>query len=202
MASSPGAAGLDLTVDCSLMITPGERKLVPTGISVALLVDTYSRIVPRSGLALKHGIDISAGVIDMDYRGKLRALLINNSLVNYQVTQGTCITQLIIEKYQPTILVEVDALTDTLRGSQGFSSTSMMAEITEIYAINMMPTATTETLKSMIPQEYHDFLDVFDPKTPMTRLPPSCPDYEFAIKLDPTKPLLKPAQPYHLNAEE
>jgi len=112
----------------------------------------------------------------MDYKGKLKALLINNSLVNYQVTQGTCIAQLIIEKYQPTVPVEVDTLTDTLHGSQGFGSTGMTAEIAEIYAIDMMPTATENTLKSMIPEEYHDFLDIFNPKTPMTRLPPSCPD--------------------------
>jgi len=138
----------------------------------------------------------------MDYRGKLKVLLINNSLVNYQVTQGTCIAQLVIEKYQPTVLVEVDTLMDTLCGSQGFGSTGMTAEIVEIYTIDMMPTAMENTLKSMIPEEYHNFLDVFNPEMPMTRLPPSCPDYDFTIKLDPTKPLLKPVRPYHLHMEE
>ena len=200
--STPGAAGLDLTADHSLTIAPGKRKLVPTGISIALPTDTYGCIAPRSGLALRHSIDISEGVIDSDYLGELKALLINNSLVEYQVTQGEHIAQLIVERYQPTTPVEVDTLMETLHGSQGFGSTGMMAEIAEIYAIDMMPTATTETLKSMVPKEYHDFLDVFDPETPMSRLPPSQPEYDFAIKLDPMKPLPKPTPPYHLNAEE
>ena len=72
----------------------------------------------------------------------------------------------------------------------------------DVYAIDFMPTATDETLKSMIPEEYHDFLNVFNPETPLSRLPPSRPQYDFTIELDPTKPLPKPARPYHMNAEE
>ena len=78
----------------------------------------------------------------------------------------------------------------------------MEPDLVEVFAIDFMPTATEETLKSMIPEEYHDFLDVFDPETPLSRLPPLRPQYDFSIELDPTKPLPKPARPYHMNAEE
>jgi hypothetical protein len=65
-----------------------------------------------------------------------------------------------------------------------------------------MPTATKETLRKLILVEYHDYLDVFDPEGPMRKLPPLCPGYDFEIKLDPTKPLPKPARPYHMNPTE
>jgi hypothetical protein len=68
--------------------------------------------------------------------------------------------------------------------------------------LDFMPPATQDKLKSMVPIRYHDYLDVFDPEAPMKQLPISHPAYDFAIKLDPTKPLTKPARPYHLNTEE
>jgi hypothetical protein len=78
----------------------------------------------------------------------------------------------------------------------------LSAEEVELFAIDLMPTATEETLKGLIPEEYHDYLDVFDPKGPTRKLPPLCPGYDFEIKLDPTKPLLKLARPYHMNPAE
>ena len=79
---------------------------------------------------------------------------------------------------------------------------SMEPDLVDIFAIDYMPTATEEVLRSMIPKEYHDFLDVFNPETPMSCLPPLRPQYDFSIELDPTKSLPKPARPYHMNAEE
>jgi hypothetical protein len=64
----------------------------------------------------------------------------------------------------------------------------MTTELAAIYAINFMPTVTQDKLCSMVPSDYHDYLDVFDPEAPMKQLPVSCPAYDFAIKLDPTKP--------------
>jgi hypothetical protein len=77
----------------------------------------------------------------------------------------------------------------------------MASELATIYTIDFMPMATQDKLKSMVPEEYHNYLDVFDPEAPMKQWPVSHPAYNFAIKLDLTKPLPKPARPYHLNAE-
>ena len=98
-----------------------------------------------------------------------------------------------VEKYLATKPVEVEMLEETQRGEQGFGSTEMDADLVEIYAIDSMPTATQEQLEAMIPPEYHDFLDVFDPEGPMSQPPPSRPQYDCEIKLDPSKPLPKPA---------
>ena len=78
----------------------------------------------------------------------------------------------------------------------------MEPDMVDLYAIDLMPTATEEELKKIIPPEYHDFLDVFDPEGPTRALPPSRPGYDFEIPLDPNKPLPKPARPYHMNPSE
>jgi hypothetical protein len=98
-----------------------------------------------------------------------------------------------VEKYQVMQPQQVDNLENTIRGEQGFGSTGMTNELVAIYAIDFMPTATQEKLCSMVPSEYHDYLDVFNPEGPMKQLPMSCTAYNFAIELDPTKPLPKPA---------
>ena len=67
----------------------------------------------------------------------------------------------------------------------------MESDLMEVFTIDFMPTANKEVLQSMIPEKYHDFLDVFNPEMPMSCLPPSHPEYDFAIELDPTKPLPK-----------
>jgi hypothetical protein len=72
----------------------------------------------------------------------------------------------------------------------------------ELYAVDLMPTTTEATLKSMIPPKYHDFLDIFDPEGPTCQLPLLCPRYDFKIPLDLTKLLLPLARPYHWNHEE
>jgi hypothetical protein len=141
-------------------------------------------------------------VIDRDYTGELKILLINHSQVPINVIQGDHIVQLIVEKYQVTIPKKVDTLKNTDQGKQGFRSTGMTNELTAIYTIDFMPTATQDKLKSMIPIEYHDYLDMFDLEAPMKQLPISRPAYDFAIELDPVKSLPKPARPYQLNAEE
>ena len=79
---------------------------------------------------------------------------------------------------------------------------NMEPDMVNLYAIDLMLMATSEELKKMVPEEYHDFLDVFDPEGPMRELPPLRPGYDFEIPLDPNKPLPKPAQPYHMNPSE
>jgi hypothetical protein len=172
------------------------------GIMITLPCHTYGHIAPHSGLAVKHGIDVGAGVINHDYTGELKVLLVNHSSKSFMVTPGDHIAQLIVETYQVTQPWKVDTLKSTSGGDQGFGSTGMTSELVAIYAIEFMPTATQEKLCSMVPSKYQNYLDVFDPEAQMKQLPISCPAYDFAIELDPMKPLLKPAQPYHLNAEE
>lgn len=141
---SSGAAGMDLYANFSaegfgaLSIAPGERRLIKTGIAIAIPRGHYARVAPRSGLAAKNGIDVMAGVIDEDYRGEVGVILINlgfrfefNDAGVMQVApaepviikHGDRIAQLIIEKYTPCLPIEVSSLDDTARGAGGFGST-------------------------------------------------------------------------------
>ena len=88
----------------------------------------YGRIAPRSGLAVKNFIDVGAGVIDSDYRGEVKVLLFNLSQdTDFSVSPGDRIAQMIIEKYTPTTLFEVESLSETVRGEGGFGSTGVAA---------------------------------------------------------------------------
>jgi dUTP pyrophosphatase len=120
---SAHAAGLDLYAVDELIIPPGERALVKTGISVAVDHGTYFRISPRSGLALKHGIDTMAGVVDSDYRGEICVILINLNNSPFSVMKGDRIAQGIVEVIQLADVVEVSDLDATDRGANGFGST-------------------------------------------------------------------------------
>ena len=131
--ATPGSAGHDLssTEDCT--IPPGDRRLVSTGLRVLCPDGTYGRIAPRSGLASKHCIDVGAGVIDADYRGEVKVLLINNGKDEFSVTQGMRIAQLIFEKCWVADQLGLkmifddgnDASSKTERGSGGFGSTGI-----------------------------------------------------------------------------
>src|SRR3954470_22241029 len=94
---SQDAAGLDLYAVEALIIAPHERAIVRTGLSVAVPHGFYGRVAPRSGLALKHGLDILAGVIDSDYRGEILCALINHGAEPLEIAVGMRIAQLIIE---------------------------------------------------------------------------------------------------------
>ena len=107
-------------------IVPARGKaLISTGLSMSIPAGNYGRIAPRSGLAAKHMIDVGAGVIDADYRGEVKVLLFNLSDVDFTVKAEDRIAQIIIEKYTPCELVEVDELPDTVRGAGGFGSTGV-----------------------------------------------------------------------------
>lgn len=130
---SDKAAGLDLFAAHGAVIRPGQRQLIKTNVSVALNPGTYGRIAPRSGLALKHGIDTLAGVIDEDYRGDIGVILYNtnspqrdlldNRSHTFHVNPGDRIAQLIIEKIERPTPVAVDDLDATERNDGGFGST-------------------------------------------------------------------------------
>ncbi len=122
-----GSAGIDLlaAIDEAIVIKPSEIKLVKTGISIALEKGYEAQVRPRSGLALKNGITVlnSPGTVDADYRGEVCAILINHSNVDFVITRGMRIAQMVIAKCEQAEIVEVSDLDETARGSGGFGST-------------------------------------------------------------------------------
>ena len=121
------SAGLDLsaTIENEIVLKSGETKIIPTGIAIALPAGTEAQIRPRSGLAAKHSITVlnSPGTIDADYRGEIKAILINHSNEDFIITRGMRIAQMVIAKYEHVKFDEVESLDDTQRGAGGFGST-------------------------------------------------------------------------------
>ena len=117
------SAGLDLYSIEDITIEPRKRTLAKTGLAVAIPPGHYGRIAPRSGLAMKLGLDVLSGVIDSDYRGEIGCLLYNTGDEPIQLSAGSKICQLIIEKIEMPTAVWADELSDTARGSGGFGST-------------------------------------------------------------------------------
>ena len=124
---SPFAAGYDMHALTDATVPARGKVLVSTGIAMAIPEGNYGRIAPRSGLAAKHSIDVGAGVIDCDYRGEVKVLLFNLSDVDFELKANERIAQLIIEKYTPTDIAEVEDLDATVRGKGGFGSTGVGA---------------------------------------------------------------------------
>lgn len=142
---SKGAAGYDLTAVEECIILPGRRAVVATGISVKVPEGTYGRIAPRSGLAVKHGIQVGAGVIDSDYTGELKVVLFNHNNKKYSIKPGFRIAQLILEQCVTPEVVEVDDLEATDRGSNGFGSTGVSAPKPAPPAPIVVPEITPQT---------------------------------------------------------
>ena len=119
------AAGYDLFSAKDAIVPKQDRLLVPTDIAIAVPQGTYGRVAPRSGLALKHGIDVGAGVIDADYRGNVGIILFNTSTeADFVIKKGDRIAQLILERIITPPVKVVSSLTETIRGSGGFGSTN------------------------------------------------------------------------------
>ena len=121
------SAGMDIRafVKSAIILKPLERTLIKTGLFVELPNGYEAQVRPRSGLSLKKGITIlnSPGTIDADYRGEIGIILINLSNNNFEINDGDRIAQLVISKYERISWVEVDSLSETSRGSDGFGST-------------------------------------------------------------------------------
>jgi len=120
-----GAAGLDLRADEPFSLSPGERRLVPTGLSVEIPQGYEGSVRPRSGLALRHGVGMvnAPGTVDSDYRGELSVILVNHGREPVSFARGERIAQLVIAPVVRADLVLVEALGGTARGSGGFGST-------------------------------------------------------------------------------
>ena len=125
--ASECAAGMDLRANLeeSVVLQPGARMLVPTGLYIELPTDCEAQIRPRSGLAMKHGITVlnSPGTIDADYRGEVKVLLINLSQEPFEIQHGERIAQMVIARHEQAEIVQVEELTDTERGAGGFGHT-------------------------------------------------------------------------------
>jgi dUTP pyrophosphatase len=129
--ASAGAAGLDLysalPAGQKLVLEPGARDLIPTGIQIALPEGYEAQLRPRSGLAVEHGVSVlnTPGTIDSDYRGEVKALLVNHGGQPFEITRGMRIAQLVIAPVARAILVEAEELGETARGAGGFGSTGL-----------------------------------------------------------------------------
>ncbi|KAK6184881.1 hypothetical protein SNE40_007243 [Patella caerulea] len=117
------AAGYDLYSAYKVTVPSKGKAVVKTDIQIALPDGCYGRVAPRSGLAVKHFIDVGAGVIDQDYRGNVGVVMFNFSDTDFQVNEGDRIAQLICERIYIPELEEQTSLDDTDRGSGGFGST-------------------------------------------------------------------------------
>lgn len=158
----------------------------------------YGRIAPRSGLAVKHSIDVGAGVIDTDYRGTIQVLLFNFGKEDFLIRKGDCIAQLIIEKIALPVIRDVDDLEETTRGEEGFGFTG-------INAMNLANPSTRiaqkhiqkddRTIFEILPKWLHDKHEAFLPRR-ANRFPPSRP---FDHKIVPKEGYIpKVAHPYAL----
>lgn len=127
--STPQSAGLDLraSLDQPVVLQPGERSLIPTGIKLALPPGMEAQVRPRSGLAYKHGVTVlnAPGTIDADYRGDIGVILVNHGNVAFTVEDGLRIAQIVLAKYEQVEWKEVRELTGTNRGDGGFGSTGI-----------------------------------------------------------------------------
>lgn len=127
--ATPQSAGMDLraNIEAPITLKPMERRLIPTGLYIALPVGYEAQIRPRSGLALKHGITVlnTPGTIDADYRGELMVLLVNFSDSDFIINDGERIAQMVISRHEQGIFEVVEALDDTERGTGGYGHTGV-----------------------------------------------------------------------------
>ena len=122
---STDSTGYDLYSTEETEILPWKRKVVGTQIAIKVSKGMYGHIAPRSGLAAKHRIDVGAGVIDADYRGEVKILLINHSNMKFDIKGGDRIAQLVLERISLAELNEVSELDEIQRGKRGFGSTGV-----------------------------------------------------------------------------
>ena len=123
------SAGMDLraNIDSPITLRPMERRLIPTGLRIALPEGCEAQVRPRSGLALKHGITVlnTPGTIDADYRGEVKVLLVNFSNDDFVINTGERIAQMVIARYEKADLEQLAELDDTERGDGGYGHTGV-----------------------------------------------------------------------------
>ncbi|MCI7118681.1 MAG: dUTP diphosphatase [Prevotella sp.] len=127
--ATPESAGMDLRANVAepVVLRPLERRIIPTGLYMALPPGYEAQVRPRSGLAFKHGVTVlnSPGTIDSDYRGELGVLLVNLSNEDFTIQAGERIAQMVIARHEQGEFVEVEELDDTERGAGGYGHTGV-----------------------------------------------------------------------------
>ena len=127
--ATPQSAGMDLraNIDEAITLHPMERRLIPTGLHIALPAGLEAQIRPRSGLALKHGLTVlnTPGTVDADYRGEVMVLLINLGDKDFVINDGERIAQMIIAKHETADFIAVEVLDETERGEGGYGHTGV-----------------------------------------------------------------------------
>lgn len=119
--------GFDLSSAYDICIPAKGKGIVKTDLAIAVPLNTYARVAPRSGLAVKNFIDVGAGVVDYDYRGNVGVVLFNHSDLDFNVKRGDRVAQLVLERISMADIEEVEELFDTERGASGFGSTGVSA---------------------------------------------------------------------------
>lgn len=121
------SAGMDLcaAIDAPVTLQPGEHGMIPTGLCIALPAGFEAQVRPRSGLAAKNGVTVlnSPGTIDADYRGEIKAILINHSKTPFTIERGMRIAQMVVARHSTVDWTEIETLDETARGAGGFGST-------------------------------------------------------------------------------
>ena len=120
---SGGAVGYDLYSTDEVVIPPTHRALIGTGVAIVLPPGVYGRVAPRSGLAVKNGIQVGAGVVDPDYTGEVKVVLFNHGDKDFEVKRGERVAQLVLERCETPDVEEIGLLEETERGAGGFGST-------------------------------------------------------------------------------
>lgn len=127
--ATPQSAGMDMraNIEAPIVLQPMERRIIPTGLFMALPPGYEAQVRPRSGLALKHGITVlnTPGTIDADYRGELGVLLVNLSAQPFTIEPGERIAQMVIARYEQAEIKLVEELDDTERGAGGYGHTGV-----------------------------------------------------------------------------
>ena len=154
---SAKAAGQDLYASEGTEIPAGGQVMGGTGVAIQLPHNTYGRIAPRSRLAVKHRLVTNAGVIDSDYRGEVKVVLVNQGNQPYRVEQGDRIAQLIIEKINNKELQEVAELDDTIRGNQGFGSSNTKAQSGKDQGIKSQSAKTRMEINEILARGFGQF---------------------------------------------
>ena len=120
---SEGAAGADLRAAEDVILAPGARAALATGVHVEIPPGYVGLVWPRSGLAVRHGLDTLAGVIDSDYRGEVRVVLVNHGPEAVTLARGDRIAQLLVQRVERAVFTRADNLVESERGQGGFGST-------------------------------------------------------------------------------
>mmetsp|Transcript_58520 Transcript_58520/g.104052 ORF Transcript_58520/g.104052 Transcript_58520/m.104052 type:complete len:366 (+) Transcript_58520:136-1233(+) len=153
---SADAAGFDLSAAMEVVVPAGGKAIIKTGLSIAIPRNTYARIAPRSGLAVKKMIQVGAGVVDYDYRGEVGVVLFNHGKEDFSVAQGDRVAQLVLERISMASCVEVESLEETARGAGGFGSTGVAEKVPEAMSSKKRPRNTEEELDAL-KAEMHSF---------------------------------------------